>query len=199
MAFKINEGIDPEKIGKAVIKVVNRREILRTRIYDTYQVVDERPLVITHNNIDRSEHFAHKFDLEKEIPIRVNIFNGEFVCVIDHVVFDGWSTSLFLDEIEKVYYGNELPELPYQFRDFARCQNDFLNSAKKNQQVNFWREGFKNYEGLNLQDEHISVETFKNNGGDVYLHLEDNFYDRLTKMVKEKSMTLHNVLLVLII
>ncbi|WP_026882824.1 non-ribosomal peptide synthetase [Clostridium akagii] len=195
MAFKINEGIDPEKLAKVVIEVVDRQEILRTRIYDTYQVVDERPLVITHNNIHRYEYFDHQFHLENEIPIRVNIFNGEFVCVIDHVAFDGWSTSLFLDEIEKSYYGDELPVLPYQFRDFARCQNDFLNSAKKNQQVNFWREEFKNYEGLNLPEDHISGETAKNNGGDVYLHLEDDFYNRLTKVVKERSMTLHNVLL----
>ncbi len=195
MAFKINEGIDIEKLEKAVIEVVDRQEILRTRIYDTYQVVDKRPLVITHNNIDHSEYFDHQFDLENEIPIQVNIFNGEFVCAIDHVAFDGWSTALFLDEIEKAYYGYELPELQYQFRDFARCQNDFLNSVKKNQQLNFWREEFKNYEGLNLSEDHISGETSKNNGGDVYLHLEDSFYDRLTKVIKERSMTLHNVLL----
>lgn len=195
MAFKINDGIDTEKLAKAVIKVVDRQEILRTRICDTYQVVDERPLVITHNDINRSEYFAHQFDLKNEIPIRVNIFNGVFVCVIDHAAFDGWSTSLFLDEIEKFYYGDELPELPYQFRDFAKCQNNFLNSTKKNEQVNFWREEFKGYEGLNLPEDNVLGYTSKGVGGDVYLHLEDDFYRRLTKAIKKRNMTLHNVLL----
>lgn len=194
MAFRLKENVDEDRLEQAVIQVVDRQEVLRTKIFNDYQVVDDDHLVVTHDDINRTSYFAHAFELENEIPIKVNIFNHEFTCLIDHIAFDGWSTSLFLENIERYYYDQDLPELPYQYKDFAKCQNDFLLSHDKDSQIDYWRKEFNNF-----QDLHLPVERQNNDqsraGNDVYLELDTDFYTKLTQTVKANNMTMHNVLL----
>ncbi|WP_034538326.1 non-ribosomal peptide synthetase [Carnobacterium inhibens] len=194
MFFRLKEGIEAERLKQAVISTVNRHEVLRTKLYDKYQIVDDTQLVVTSNKIDRTNYFSYSFDLKKEIPIKVNIYEGEFTCVIDHIAFDGWSTSLFLEDIEDFYFEKGLPELPYQYKDFSKCQHDFLSGDKKEPQLEYWRKEFGKFEGIYLsKDENLGVDTKK--GGDIYLHLNDDVYEKMIRIVKERGLTLHNVLL----
>lgn len=192
--FKLKNNIKADRIAEAVVAVVDRHEILRTKLFYNYQVIDKERLIVTTEKIDYQQYFDHAFDLENEIPIKVNIYNNEFACVIDHVAFDGWSTSLFLKEIEAFYNKEELQKLPYQYKDFAKCQYDFLNSDKKQGQLKYWKNELADFDGVYLSKEKAS-DVNKDVGGDVYLHIEDEQYARLQIMLKENDFTMHNILL----
>lgn len=194
IAFRLKEGIDEKRLAKAIIRVVQHQEILRTKIFDNYQVVDDGNLAITHNNVNRSDYFAHRFDLTKEIPIKANIYEGIFTCVIDHVAFDGWSTSLFLSEIESAYFEKGLPNLPFQFKDFSKCQSEFLSSSKKSKQIEFWKEKLSEYMPIKFGDKKESKNKSVG-GGDEYLHLDNHLYQRIIDITKEGEHTLHDILL----
>ncbi|VDG18051.1 non-ribosomal peptide synthetase NpsA [Lactobacillus plantarum WCFS1] [Lactiplantibacillus mudanjiangensis] len=194
MAFKLQPGVDEKQLTTAVIKEVQRQTVLRTKVFETYQLVDETGLVVTHEAINRNQYFAHVFDLQHEIPIKVNIYDGEFTCVIDHIAFDGWSTAIFLEEIQAFYDGKSLPQLPYEYRDFAKCQREFLNSSQSQTQLEYWQNEFKDFEELRLPMDSVNGVGAKA-GSDVYLNLDDTFYAKLLHVVKVKETTVHNVLL----
>lgn len=192
--FKIKNNIVEERLAEAVIAVVNRHEILRTKILEGFQTVDNKKLNVTTEKIDFHKYFDHVFDLKKEIPIKVNIYDKEFACVIDHVAFDGWSTSLFLNEIEAFYNEENLQELPYQYKDFSRCQYEFLNSNKKFAQLSYWKNELEDFKGIRLsKDNRQEVNT--NTGADIYYYIEDTKYNKLQNHLKENGYTMHNVLL----
>lgn len=195
MRFKLRSNIKKDRLVDALVAVVDRHEILRTKLFKDYQVVDNERLVVTTDKINYQQYFNHIFDLKTEIPIKVNIYADEFTCVIDHVAFDGWSTSLFLKEIEAFYNEDKLQKLPYQYKDFAKCQYEFLNSDKKIKQLKYWKNELADFEGVNLSQGETCGDESKNIGGDVYYHIEDVQYSKLQKMLKENNYTMHNVLL----
>ncbi|MEO2721449.1 amino acid adenylation domain-containing protein, partial [Enterococcus faecium] len=192
--FKLKEAVIPVRVAAAVVAVVDRHEVLRTKIYEDYQVVDERKLVVTSDEIDVERYFDHEFDLSQEIPIKVNITKDEFCCVIDHVAFDGWSTSLFLKEIEAFYDKKELEQLPYQYKDYSVCQYNFLNSNHKKQQLNYWKKELEDFEGVHLADK-TNSKNRQVTGGDEYFHIDDKQYEKLQKLIKANDLTMHNILL----
>lgn len=192
--FKLKETIVPARVAAAVVAVVDRHEVLRTKIYEDYQVVDEQKLVVTSDEIDTERYFNHEFDLSKEIPIKVNITNDEFCCVIDHIAFDGWSTSLFLKEIEAFYDKKELEQLPYQYKDYSACQYSFLNSDRKQQQLKYWKKELGNFKGVYLADK-ITSKNQQMAGGDEYFHIDDKQYEKLQQLIKKNDLTMHNILL----
>ncbi|MEQ9810562.1 amino acid adenylation domain-containing protein [Streptococcus jiangjianxini] len=194
IAFRIKDTTDVEKLIYALEKVVERHEILRTKLHGNYQYISNEPFVVTQNAINREKYFSHIFDLEKECPIKANIYDNIFTCLIDHIAFDGWSTSLFLRDIEKYYYGEAVDELKFQYKDYAKCQQDFLNSPKVESQLKFWKDELSSYEPTKYFSTKKLVIDSKD-GADEYLHLEDGLYKEINKYVKKYGTTIHNFLL----
>src|SRR5262249_46446457 len=67
------------------------------------------------------------------------------VLVLHHIVYDGWSTRLLLQECASLYeafsQGNPspLPELPVQYSDYARWQRKRLHGAVLESQLSYWK------------------------------------------------------------
>ncbi|WP_421546121.1 amino acid adenylation domain-containing protein [Lactiplantibacillus plantarum] len=194
IAFKLKPNVDVERLIIAIEKEVKRQQILRSKIYDGFQIVDDTPFTVKQEKIDRNRYFSHVFNLQQEIPIKANIYNGEFTCVIDHIAFDGWSTSIFLDEIEAFYRGKDLPELPYQYKDFAKCQQNFLNGTQAKRQIDYWQHELSCYQPLLLPVDQTQIES-NQLGDDVYIRLDDELYHELKVLVVNEGTTMHNLLL----
>src|SRR4029079_11006672 len=67
------------------------------------------------------------------------------LCRLPHIAFDGWSAGLFLAELAALYdafaTGREspLPELPWQYADFAAWQRSWLTGEVYERQLAFLR------------------------------------------------------------
>ena len=76
--------------------------------------------------------------------------------VIHHIAFDGWSTDIFLNELQQFYnqYLNNtklnLPNLSIQYKDFALWQRHHLTGKVLLTQLNYWKKKLDNYENINL-------------------------------------------------
>ena len=63
-----------------------------------------------------------------------------------HIVFDGWSQSIFDREVVTLYHAfakgmpSPLPELPIQYADFAAWQRETLQGERLQKIVAFWKE-----------------------------------------------------------
>lgn len=95
------------------------------------------------------------FDLEQAPPFRctvIKISETEHVLAISmhHIISDGWSMGVLIGEIAKTYEalvkGNRpaLPDLPYQFADYAAWHREWLASEAGQTSKEFWRQYLSN-------------------------------------------------------
>jgi amino acid adenylation domain-containing protein len=91
------------------------------------------------------------FDLEKGPLFRMDVLrlaDEEHVVLLNqhHIISDGWSIHLLMDEVAKLYEAGlegrsiELPELPIQYADFADWQRSWLRGEVLEAELAFWRE-----------------------------------------------------------
>jgi len=65
---------------------------------------------------------------------------------IHHIVADGWSIEIFFQELATLYRAfavdepSPLPELAFQFADFAVWQENRLNQKRRQELVDFWKQ-----------------------------------------------------------
>ncbi len=77
--------------------------------------------------------------------VRLQSTEHRLVLVLHHIVYDGWSTRLLLQECASLYeafaQGNPspLPELPIQYSDYARWQRKRLTGAVLEEQLSYWK------------------------------------------------------------
>ena len=70
-----------------------------------------------------------------------------------HIVSDGWSTNVIVAEIREAYLAHrqgrapQLPELPVQYGDFARWQQQFIRSDEAAREARFWSAYLDGYPG----------------------------------------------------
>ncbi|NQY10029.1 MAG: amino acid adenylation domain-containing protein [Flavobacteriales bacterium] len=128
MVFELDAAIEVEGIKKALQQIVNRHEILRSRIEQEedlrtgIQVVHNEPLNVEEVVLKATEDFVkyisddvnRPFDLSKEYPIRANIVSvlsseetgiSKRLLVVNthHIASDGMSISIFQNELLAYY------------------------------------------------------------------------------------------------
>ena len=68
-----------------------------------------------------------------------------FYCAIHHIVFDGWSWKIFIDDLNQIYNdldaGREisLKELPYQQYDFAHWEKQTGLLKDETKLIDYWK------------------------------------------------------------
>ena len=91
------------------------------------------------------------FALESGPLYRVRLFRLDavdhlFLFLTHHIVFDGWSETLFVNELCALYGSfcsggvGELPALPIQYADFAHWQRTEAQGETLRAQLAYWRE-----------------------------------------------------------
>jgi amino acid adenylation domain-containing protein len=90
------------------------------------------------------------FDLKHGPLIRARLLDlgaNEYIFLLTahHIVFDGWSTAVFMDELTRLYEAyrcgepSPLPELSIQYADFAVWQRQWLQGSVLEEQLTYWR------------------------------------------------------------
>ncbi|KAG0037930.1 hypothetical protein BGZ83_003267, partial [Gryganskiella cystojenkinii] len=90
------------------------------------------------------------FDLEMGPLVRaqlIQVANDEYVLLLTqhHIVSDGWSMGLLMQELSKLYTAfasgtpNPLPSLKIQYPDYAAWQREWLSGTRLREQSDFWK------------------------------------------------------------
>jgi amino acid adenylation domain-containing protein/FkbH-like protein len=91
------------------------------------------------------------FDLERGPLMRVKlarlgVTDHVLSVVMHHAISDGWSLTIFFQELEKFYQAfaagktaPEIPALPVQYADFAHWQRQWMQGAKLEQELAYWK------------------------------------------------------------
>jgi hypothetical protein len=126
--------------------------------------------------------FIQPFDLNKPPLLRAGILKlspNEFLLMTDmpHIICDGVSQVMLLNEFMALYQRKELPELLFQYKDYVEWQQSDVQLAEAAGQKGFWLSEFseepvhldlpidysrpekKSYEGITLNFEIDAEET----------------------------------------
>ncbi|WDG44701.1 amino acid adenylation domain-containing protein [Pseudomonas synxantha] len=101
------------------------------------------------------------FDLEHGPLLRVQLLKLDdqehvLLLTLHHIVSDGWSMNVLIDEFIRCYDAHErnetpqLPELPIQYSDYALWQRRWLEAGEQARQLEYWQ--------ARLGDEHPVLE-----------------------------------------
>ncbi|MDR5826229.1 condensation domain-containing protein, partial [Caballeronia sp. LZ043] len=158
----LNGDVDASALKASVEAIVARHEVLRTRFVadDAGQVqqwiepqgtLDWQEASLPATQIaDAARVLASRpFDLAQGPLLRAGLFPTQeagkslFVLAMHHIVSDGWSVRVLLEELVAHYRAAVLKEplklaaLPVQYADYAAWQRDWLEAGEREQQLTY--------------------------------------------------------------
>nr|QEO74872.1 condensation domain-containing protein [uncultured bacterium] len=150
---------------------------------------------------------ARPFDLAHGPLLRATLLRlraGEHVLLftMHHIVTDGWSMGLLVNEVATVYQSfvkgeaSPLPELAIQYADYAVWQREWLQGEVLERQVAYWREQLADAPAeLVLPIDHARPAVQSHRGASQTLVFRESLTDELQELSRREGVTLFMTLL----
>ncbi|MCU0289982.1 MAG: condensation domain-containing protein, partial [Acidobacteria bacterium] len=214
--------VDESKLVEVVKKLIMRHESFRTsfivideepvqRIQSTQRIHDELEFEIEELkgrgdppwSPDIIKNFIRPFDLSCAPLLRVRLIKlkeKEYLFLVDmhHIISDGMSIQVLVQDFSKLYAGIELPEIKYQYKDYAEWQSREKLNKRIQEQGAYWT---KEYQGqipileLPLDFTRPTVQEFA--GNRINFEISREISSSLKALALETGTTLYTVLLAL--
>ncbi|HEX8852008.1 MAG TPA: condensation domain-containing protein, partial [Pyrinomonadaceae bacterium] len=226
IAMRLKGQLDVAHLRAALSEVVRRHEVLRTSIdlldNEPMQLISE-PEEIPLPVLDLSglpaaerekearrlatEEVTRAFDLRRGPLLRGRVLRLSaeehvLLLVIHHIVCDGWSIGVLLDEVTALYAaytaGQEptLPALPIQYADYAVWQREWLTGEVLEEQLAYWREQLSGAEPvLTLPTDRPRPQVQTLNGSHFEFAFPQDLPARLRQLCREEGVTMFMLLL----
>jgi amino acid adenylation domain-containing protein len=225
-AFRLKGQLDLKALERSFNEIIRRHESLRT----SFRVVNAEPrqiispaLVVPipledlqHLPEDArrreamrlaSESSQQPFDLERLPLLRIRVLRLSadehvLLVVMHHIVTDGWSQGLMVEELGTLYQaysrGREstLAELEIQYGDYAEWQRGWLSGEVLEEQVGYWKKQLSGSRFmLELPTDHIRPPVQTQRGTQITFDLSPEVSEKLRALSREHEVTLFMTLL----
>lgn len=158
-----------QALQQALDMIVRRHEALRTTFHEengqVCQVIHEaKPVKMVVKDLSdftstereeqvlalAEEEEMAPFDLEhgpllRVVLVRLAETESVLMMTMHHIVSDGWSMNILVDEFVRLYEANSqgaepgLPALTIQYADYAQWQRSWLESGELGRQLKYWK------------------------------------------------------------
>ncbi|MGH8656871.1 MAG: non-ribosomal peptide synthetase, partial [Gammaproteobacteria bacterium] len=224
--WRLKGQLDRGALRRALDRIVRRHEALRT----TFIVIEGQPVqriaaaeesrfhVLEHDLIGVTEaqteldwlvreEAAAEFDLEAGPLIRGRLIRlGEeehaLLITMHHIVSDGWSMEVLMNELSVLYgafargEADPLPALEVQYADYAVWQQQWMEGEMLRQQAEYWERTLAGAPTLlELPTDHARPAEQEYAGGWVRVELDEELSRGLKELSKKHGMTLYMTLL----
>lgn len=156
----VKDSFDLEKMTDIFNKLIQRHESLRTSFY----MIAGEPVQRIHDNVEfKIEHYEPVDSREEIIKVFIRPFDFSqapllhigrlkleeaghlnlLLVDIHHIISDGLSQKILLNDFTALYGEEELAPLRIQYKDFSQWQNREKKKGYINQQVEYWLSQFK--------------------------------------------------------
>lgn len=131
-ALKITGEISIDRLQAAFAKMIDRHEILRTHFVlqnaEPFQVIKEDVAFALQYVTADLKSLVKPFNLLESPLFRASLVKENHVTYLfidfHHIIADGLSIFLFADELFRIYNGEELQPLTWQYRDYVEWQRN---------------------------------------------------------------------------
>jgi amino acid adenylation domain-containing protein len=218
-AARLHGDLSVPRLTQAFAEVVRRHEVLRT----TFASRDGRPVqVIAEERIPglpvidlaglppeareplvrtlAVQESLWSFDLQRGPLLHLRLVRLAerehlLVVTVHHIVSDGWSMGVLMREVQALYRGEELPELPVQYADFAVWQRLWLAGVVLERQLAYWRERLAGTTGvLELPTDRPRPAVLSLRGGETRFRLDSGLSRRIVEMGRREGATSYMIL-----
>ena len=147
------------------------------------------------------------FDLEHGPLLRVKLLrvaedDHVLVLTLHHIVSDGWSMPVMVDELVQLYQGLrtgqtvELPELPVQYADYAVWQRQWMEAGERERQLAYWKAQLGDRQPvLELPGDRPRPATQDFAGASVAIDLDRDLVHALKALAQQQGVSLFMLLL----
>jgi tyrocidine synthetase-3 len=224
--IRIKGQLDIGLVEQTFTEIIRRHEILRT----VFPTVDGRPVQRIHlpypfkipimdwsqeeeeNQKQKVSHFLKEegqraFDFENGPLLRVTLIKINqaehlFVLTEHHLVHDGWTQGVLLQEFITVFTAYKegkahgLPELPIQYADFAIWQRNFLQGEVLERHLDYWKEKLSGLGSvLDLPANRVRPSVISGEGAMKAFHLSAALTHQLKDFSRKHGTTLFMTML----
>ena len=216
--YTISGNINKQALNEAFKMVLHRHEILRTVIREEdgqgYQLVvtaDKWQLQFVDDPAYKKaggsredfikDFIAKPFDLANDVMLRAALITNsdaqhELIYVIHHIASDGWSSSIFYNELIESYSSiieNRQPylsELPVQYTDFAMWQQEIAKTGFWKEQLSYWKNNLSGITPVQLPTDYIRPVVQSSKGAKVDCVVTNDIFRGLQVVSKQHGATI---------
>ncbi|MFY2561145.1 amino acid adenylation domain-containing protein [Corallococcus terminator] len=150
---------------------------------------------------------ARPFDLAqgpllRTLLIRLNEAEHLLLLTVHHIVADGWSLTVFFQELGTLYEAfsqgtpPKLAPLPLQYADFAHWQRQWLQGTVQRTQLDYWKKQLAGAPPLlELPTDRPRPPTQRHQGATRWFTLESSLVESLRRLSRQEGTTLFMTLL----
>jgi len=214
--WELRGALHSENLERAFRYVIDRHEILRTRLVEqdgvpVQQVLDRvnfRLGIVDIRTMPASEHATRMDDIAQQdaiLPfdlakagllratlVRFSASRSMLLITVHHAVFDGFSIGVLGHEIgtaTAAFQAGRMPEmdaLPLQFGDYALWQSDFLASGALDEAKAYWAAQLRDAPYFEIPADHARPPVFDHRIARVAREMPSDF-DRRLKSAAQAS------------
>lgn len=211
-AYVLKDKLDVTKFKQALVRLTERHDMLRT----SFDFRDGLPIQRVHSAVEipltielveksewkqQIQSFIRPFDLFQTPLLRVGLFrtkSDEDLLVFDihHIVADGLSLQILMQDLFSLYHEEELTIPEIQFTDFAVWYESYLQSGDMNKQEAYWLEQYSDeLPILQLPTDYprVAVQSFA--GDRISFEISQTDRKLIEKLAKETGTTTFMVML----
>ena len=203
--------LEKDKVEESFRELIERHEAFRT----SFEVVDDEIMQIIHSKVEFkleyqeinkpieeiTDSFIKPFDLSKAPLFRVKLVKlkeNKHVLLLDmhHIISDGTSIGIILEEFSKLYKGEKLEQIQLQYKDYSVWENEMLYSDSMKKQEEYWKEVFSEEVpalDLPIDYQRPALQSFE--GDNIIFTLDGALTEKLKKISKANGTTLYMTIL----
>ena len=223
---RVTGNINPALLANSINEIIQRHDLLRTTFTlqheEPLQIISPS-LQLTVSQVDLTAlpepqraaaaeqtvlaTAQEPFDLLCGPLLRVTLVTlseaeALLIVVFHHIISDGWSVGNFCRELGALYKAKlngttpSLPALPIQYADYARWQQDWLQSEAYQEQRAYWKQhlaGAPPLLALPTDQPRPSAQQYR--GHQLFLLLPNDLADELRTFSRQHNVTLFMTLL----
>ena len=208
----VDKALDIKLLENCFKTLIKRHEVLRTHFNviknDIVQIIDDN--IDFSLNVEKTDsedlnniynNFVKPFNLAKAPLFRCKIVefkNGQMLLLLDmhHIISDGTSLSIFLQELCSLYNGNTLPEKQVDYKDFTLWEKEEFEKESFKQSKDFWVNQYKDeIPLLNMPSTYArpSVQSFE--GANYHALLPKELFKKINNISKDLGITPYMLML----
>ncbi|NQX87140.1 MAG: amino acid adenylation domain-containing protein [Halioglobus sp.] len=215
---KLSGKLDAAALQRAFSALLERHDVLRTAFIELegeprqcVQSVGDWSMQSA-NAVDLTDlalqnWFKQPFDLSSPPLLRALLITEAEGCyrlavVVHHIVADGWSVGLFVQQLIEAYQfeisggdARGLPAPAHQYADFAVWQRDFFSGDRLDRQLHYWRQQLSDIPVLSLPTDLPRPQLYSYAGDSVALNIDADTLSALKSLARDAGASLYMALL----
>lgn len=220
-AFRLKGTINIKALEDSLLKIQERHDSLRTYFpvidLNPTQYIDPSPLLpfkvsVPDNQLEDQINgeaqkiltsvFQKSFDLETGPLWRVELIpisttESILAFTMHHMIFDGWSKNIFVEELAtfyNAYFSEEiplLPKLPIQYIDYTHWHQQWLSSEALERQRRHWKNQLAGtVVELQLPADRAATDSFRSEGANQHFSISTKLEAGLQKTSRQHNVSL---------